>query len=123
MASHLQFDAKFLIYRFHNGLGTLYDSYVSQYNHTHDALEGDGKAAFTLEYAIRRFLNTCKKPTNNASEDGAGFSCLGKYKTARYGHCKKPRHVEEKFWVKYPHLKPDDSRRCGCHSNNAIATE
>lgn len=109
MSSHLQLDVNFLIYRFHSGLGTLYDSYVSHYVQTHDAFDGDGQAAFTLEYAIRRFLNTCKNPTNDPSSDSQpqALIAVAKSKTSKpCGHCKKPRHKEEKCWIKHPHLKP-----------------
>ena len=105
MSSHLQLDTNFLIYRFHSGLGTLYDSYVSHYVQTHDAFDREDKAAFTLEYAICRFLNICKNPTNDTSKSSQALVAAKKPKPTKCTYCKKTRHTADKCWEKHPHLK------------------
>lgn len=109
MSLHLQLDTNFFIYRFHNSLGSLYDSYVSHYIQTHDAFDRDNKAAFTLEYAIRQFLNTCKNPVNNIfNESAQTLVAVKKFKPTGCSHCKKTRHTAEQYWEKHPHLKLDN---------------
>lgn len=106
MSLHLQFDTNFFIYWFHSDLGILYNSYVSHYIQTYDIFDRENKAAFTLKYAIRQFLNTCKNPTSNTSEFSQALVTAKKPKPIKYTHYKKTRHTANKCWEKHPHLKP-----------------
>ena len=55
----LQFEENYLIFRFHTGLGREYQDYVNTYTQTHEAIKDD-KPAYSLEYAIARFLQTVR---------------------------------------------------------------
>ena len=67
LSSKLYFDENWKIYRFHSGLGSVYNAYCEQYNQTHDAFDDDGEHKFDLDYAITRFINTVMNPTNSTS--------------------------------------------------------
>ena len=56
------FNPVWLIYYFYSGLGEAYSLYWEQYDQNHDPFKEDGKAKFTLDYAIQRFLNTMANP-------------------------------------------------------------
>ena len=76
LSEKLQFDENWKIYRFHLGLGSLYNSYCEQYNQTHDAFTDNGNAKFTLDYAITRFINTVTNPTNSTTAEATALAAL-----------------------------------------------
>ena len=47
----------FLIFLFHRGLGKEHEDYVLQYTESHAAFDSEGRIAFTLDYAIQRFIS------------------------------------------------------------------
>ena len=61
----VDFNENYKIYRFHSGLGSVYNSYWERYTQDHDAFDENDKPKFTLEYAITRFLNTVAHPTHS----------------------------------------------------------
>ena len=67
LSEKLHFDENWKIYRFHSGLGSVYNAYCEQYNQTHDAFDDKGDPKFALDYAITRFINTITNPTNSTS--------------------------------------------------------
>ena len=79
----MRFDDNFLIYHFHTGLKPLYNAYCEYYNQTHDAIDDEGKAKFTLDYAITRFLNTTSNSTSSASLESQALIALV---NGSYGH-------------------------------------
>lgn len=53
----LRLNENLLIFLFHRGLGKEHEDYVLHYTQNHAAIDSDGKTAFTLEYAIQRFVS------------------------------------------------------------------
>ena len=76
LSDKLHFDKNWKIYRFHSGLGSLYNSYCEQYNQTHDAFDEAGDAKFTLDYAITRFINTTTNPTSSTTAEAQALAAL-----------------------------------------------
>ncbi len=76
ISEQLHFDENWLIWRFHDGLGSLYNSYYEQYQQNHDALKEDGIAKFTLDYAITRFINTVTNPSNSTTTEAIALAAL-----------------------------------------------
>ena len=69
----LQLETNYLIFLFHTGLGKEYQDYFTTYTQTHEAM-ADNKAAYTLEYAITRFLQTVRNPTVTRDENSYAFA-------------------------------------------------
>ena len=74
MSECLRLEENFLIFLFHRGLGNQHESYVTKYTQNHAAVDSDGKAAFTLEYAIQRFMQTVSNPWADRSESSLGMA-------------------------------------------------
>ena len=66
-----QLQPNFLIYLFHTGLGQEYQDYVTTYTQRHEAINDD-KPAYSLEYAMTRFLRTVGNP--KSAKDGSAFA-------------------------------------------------
>ena len=71
--SKCHMNTNFLIYRFHTGLGREYQDYFTTYTQAHEAIQDD-KVAYTLEYAINRFLQTVRNPTVTRDENSYAFA-------------------------------------------------
>lgn len=71
--SKLRLETNYLIYRFHTGLGKEYQDYFTNYTQTHEAIQGD-KSAYTLEYAMTRFIQTVRNPTITRDEGTVAFA-------------------------------------------------
>ena len=71
---NFQLQPNFLIYLFHTGLGEEYQDYFTAYTQTHEAIKDD-KPAYSLEYAMTRFLRTVRNPRSACN------------------HCEKPYHT------------------------------
>ena len=104
------------IYRFHAGQGKNYSSYNSRYTQTHDVFDKDNDAAYTLDYAIRRFLNTCDDPSSLHREVSSDLHALASVKlaktpTVKCTYCGKYRHKEDKCWLKHPNLKAEHPKK------------
>ena len=69
-------DENWKIYHFHKGLGSQYNAYCEQYNQNHDAYDNKGKAKFTLDYAMTRFLNTVINPTDSTMSDAHALAAI-----------------------------------------------
>lgn len=116
LSSAIEIDVNESIYRFHAGLGKDYSSYVSCYTQTHDTFDKDNVAAYTLDYAIRRFLNTCNDPSSLQREAFLDLHALasvkaGKSPAAKCTYCGKYFHKEDKCWSKHPNLKPEHLKK------------
>ena len=72
ISERLRLEENVLIFLFHRGLGEQHESYVRLYNWDHEPIK-DGKAAFTLEYAMHRFIQTVTNPSADRSESSLGI--------------------------------------------------
>ena len=116
MLSAIKIDINESIYKFHAGLGKDYASYISRYTQTHNAFDKDNDAAYTLDYAIRRFLNICVDPNSSQREAPLSLHALvstkpSKPPAVKCTYCGKYRHKEDKCWFKHLYLKPDHLKK------------
>lgn len=112
MSSAIKIDVNESIYRFHAGLGKGYSTYISRYTQTHDAFYKDNDPAYTLDYTIRRFPNTCNDPTSLQREAPSDLHALASIKAGqppavKCTYCGKYCHTQDKCRLKHPNLKPE----------------
>ncbi len=82
----------FLIFLFHTGLGIEYQDYFTTYTQTHEAIKDD-EPAYSLDYAITRFLRTVRNPTSARHESTIqGGNLSGKSNEKGRHTNKRPRH-------------------------------
>ena len=79
------FSEVYKIYRFHEGLGSLYNSYIEQYDQNHEPFDAAGKSKFDLDYAVTRFINTVTDPTWIATAT-AKATALAALTDGTFGH-------------------------------------
>ena len=81
----LKLETNFLIFLFHTGLGKAQNQYYTNYTQTHaplkDKLDPDDatkvvgqEAAYSLEYATNRFLQTVKNPSSNRDDASTAYA-------------------------------------------------
>ena len=86
MAPNLCLETNFLIFLFHTGLGREYEQYFTHYSQTHDPMSADNdKPAFSLEYAVTRFIQTVQNPSASRDRSSQAFAAHQPQRQSRGG--------------------------------------
>lgn len=75
ISPHSKLETNFLTFLFHTGLGKTYDAYFTHYIQNHKPMnDANTEAAFSLEYATSRFIQTVTNPSSKRTESNYTFA-------------------------------------------------
>lgn len=116
-----------LILRFLQGLGSAYDIFITTLTQATTLIATSESPATTFNTVVQKAYNEEKRQSSSISGSGTALVAYSRPSNSNSTavdfctHCKKPRHNEQKCFLKYPRLKKeyDEKRKARSKRKNS----